>query len=551
MTFVPRWEIFECTLQADVDYPNPFVDVFVSAEFSDGERNICVDGFYDGGRTYRIRFAPPAEGVWRYMTRSNEASLNQVCGEITCTAPISRGQLTIDARYPHWFSRERGGAEFVVNDGWYPHPLFGDSLPFERLDFDPPTEEDMRTYLRILGKRGVNMTIEVDQLYARQHRIREESFNWPWAWDEKEKNRIDRDRFNLSYYRRMERTLAFAKEQGVFYGVELLFDNSVFRPREWSAHPLNERNGGWLATDEEGTGWRSIFDLQNESHVRHIERYLRYTVARLSAYWNVFWALGAESGNLAKVPGREMSVESICAWYEHWGDLVADWDVYGHLQAIGYTGEQSERVHSRRNQFIITQEHTSMKCEATFAQATHQFGLRFWQYGRPTVIGEQDRHNVGLYDAERKGYWIAFVSGFGMGRVDRHFGVAKAGKLIESELFPQGDVPPIYADLMRLRQFVAQGIRYWRMQPHDDVIKDVEGAVYCLARPEEEYVLYFVAGGSATVGLPQSTYRWFNPRTAEQREGALIAGTHTLRAPDSGDWAIHILKKDTEQEENT
>lgn len=551
MNTIPRFEIFERVFMADAKGANPFVDVDLSAVFTNGEREFSVDGFYDGDQTYRIRFAPPEEGKWRYWTRSNLKELAHISGEFTCTKAISRGALTIDARYPHWFARELGGPEFVVNDGWYPHPLFGDSLSFEGLDFPPPTEADMQTYLSVLGKNGVNMTIEVDQLYARQSVIQDESFNWPWAWANREERRIERERFNLSYYRRLERTLAFAKEQGVFYGIELLFDNSVFRPREWSAHPLNACNGGWLSTDEAGTGWNAIFDLDNGEHVRQISRYLRYTVARLSAYWNVFWALGAESGNLAKVPGREMPAERIRAWYEHWGDCVADWDVYGRLQSIGDTGEQEALIRSRRNQFIITQEHTSMAMEDVFIDATHRFGKAFWKYGRPTVIGEQDRHNVGAYDTERKGYWIAFVSGFFMGRVDRHFGVAQQGRLVESDLFQCGNPPPIYGDLRRMRQFVESGkIRYWRMRPCDELLTDVKGIVHCLAKPDEEYVLYFASGGAATLKLPQCMLEWFNPRTGERRTEICPEGPHAIEAPDAQDWALHIRKMDGEGEKS-
>ena len=545
MQEVPRFEIFECSLTADAGNANPFADVTLSATFTDGKRRYTVDGFYDGDRMYKIRFAPPEEGTWSYQTQSNLAALHHVEGTFECTPAVSRGALTIDPCYPHWFSREDGGAEFVVNDGWYPHPLVGDSLPFEGLDFPPPSETDMQDYLRILGDHGVNMTIEVDQLYARQSSILDESFNWPWAWVDRAARRIDPERFNLAYYRRMERTLSFAKAQGVFYGVELLFDNSVFRPREWSAHPLNRQNGGWLETDEQGTGWMAMFDLDNSTHVRHVERYLRYTVARLSAYWNVFWALGAESGNLAQVPGRELPVERIRAWYEHWGDRVADWDVYGRLQTIGDTGEQEALVRSRRNQFILTQEHTSMEKEGAFIEATHRFGERFWRYGRPTVIGEQDRHNVGRYEAERKGYWTAFVSGFLMGRVDRHFGVAQHGQLVESELFGCGNPPPIYADLKRMRRFVeTEGVQYWRMAPADALLREVKGIVHCLAREDEAYVLYFVSGGSAELELVDCQYEWFNPRTAEKLEGNCKAGRCVFAAPDEQDWVLYIRRGD-------
>jgi len=543
MEKIARWEAFEITLHSPKTWANPFLDVALCADFTDGTgAPLRVDGFFDGDGCWKIRFAPMREGAWQYQTFSNDESLHGQKGEFSCTPPISRGGLTVNPAFPRWFARADGEPGWIVNDGWYPHPLFGFTLPFEGLEFPKPTEEDMRTYLKILGDHKVNMTIEVDQLYARQSKLEDATFNWPWEVVDAQTNRIDKNAFNLDFYRRMDRTLAYAKEQGVFYGFELLFDNSVSRVDEWSHHPLNRKNGGWLDADANGTGWGVIFDLDNAEYVAAMERYLRYTVARFGAYWNVYWALGAESGNLIRNPVWDMDVQTLADWYGHWGDFVARRDVHGRLQAIGDTGEQTALIYHPRNQFTITQEHTSMDELQPFCDATNAFGERFWQYGRPSIIGEQDRHNCNKYDPERKGYWVAFASGFYMGRVDRHFGVAENGRLIESDLFGLPGIPPIYPDLLRMTEFVEQsGIPYWRMEPCDAALLLSEGPVYCLAEPGETYLVYFAAGGSAKLNLPACRETWYNPRTGGWKHcPERKAGEHTLRAPDEEDWAVYL-----------
>ena len=88
---------------------------------------------------------------------------------------------------------------------------------------------------------------------------------------------------------------------------------------------------------------------------------------------------------------------------------------------------------------MITQEHTSMDHDGGFGRAINRFGERFWGYDRPAIIGEQDRNNK--YEMERRRYWIAFVSGFMMGRVDRHYDIAVGDTLFESRLFElKGDL---------------------------------------------------------------------------------------------------------------
>lgn len=95
MEAIPRFEIFERSFQADAEVENPFVDVELSVCFTDGDREMWVDGFYDGDQTYRVRFAPPETGLWKYRTRSNLAALHHICGEFTCTEAVSRGGLTM------------------------------------------------------------------------------------------------------------------------------------------------------------------------------------------------------------------------------------------------------------------------------------------------------------------------------------------------------------------------------------------------------------------------------------------------------------------------
>ena len=71
---VERWDVFEIQLPGPSD-GNPFVDVRFSAEFRHLHRRVVVEGFYDGGGVYHIRFMPDADGEWSYTTRANRKEL--------------------------------------------------------------------------------------------------------------------------------------------------------------------------------------------------------------------------------------------------------------------------------------------------------------------------------------------------------------------------------------------------------------------------------------------------------------------------------------------
>lgn len=69
LSSVPVWNVFEITLTASRTYANPFSEVDVSATFlgPNGLR-ITRPAYWDGGQTWKIRFAPTAVGKWTYTT---------------------------------------------------------------------------------------------------------------------------------------------------------------------------------------------------------------------------------------------------------------------------------------------------------------------------------------------------------------------------------------------------------------------------------------------------------------------------------------------------
>ena len=268
---VKKWEICELAFAARRAYDNPFREVSLEALFDDGVEGHAVGGFYDGSHAgrdiWKIRFAPPREGRWSFRTVSNDEGLDGQRGDFACTAAASRGGLETSRRFPNWFFRADGQPQFIVNDGWAPHPGFKNVSEHGELTFDYPSEEEYQTYLRVLGDHRVNLVLDFNQSYARQGRISDPSFRWPWKVVDGAQNRIDRDRFNLLFYQRLDRMLAFAKERGIFYGLELLYDKAAWDAFDWAYHPWNAKNGGWIEDkDGDGRGWAEIFDLGDETN---------------------------------------------------------------------------------------------------------------------------------------------------------------------------------------------------------------------------------------------------------------------------------------------
>jgi Protein of unknown function (DUF4038)/Domain of unknown function (DUF5060)/Putative collagen-binding domain of a collagenase len=90
---VPKWGRFDLVLKSSVAYTNALQQAEVRALFVSplGETN-RVYGFWDGGKTWRVRYQPDFPGRWTYYTMCSDtanAGLHEQTGEFLCTAPTS------------------------------------------------------------------------------------------------------------------------------------------------------------------------------------------------------------------------------------------------------------------------------------------------------------------------------------------------------------------------------------------------------------------------------------------------------------------------------
>lgn len=128
------WEKVEIVLEAQGDYENPYAEVDVWVDLSGpGLQKRCY-GFWDGGRTFRVRVAATAPGVWTYRSGSNQddAGLVGVRGTFEATQwteaekrenPCRRGMIQA-APGGHAFQHADGTPFFLLADTWWATPTF-------------------------------------------------------------------------------------------------------------------------------------------------------------------------------------------------------------------------------------------------------------------------------------------------------------------------------------------------------------------------------------------------------------------------------------------
>jgi hypothetical protein len=104
---VERWGMHELTLSGPAD-GNPFADVELRVAYRYRNRVVTVDGFYDGDGVYRARFMPDREGRWEYVTRSSTGELDGHRGSFDCIPPGPGNHGPIGVHGAHHFAYADG-----------------------------------------------------------------------------------------------------------------------------------------------------------------------------------------------------------------------------------------------------------------------------------------------------------------------------------------------------------------------------------------------------------------------------------------------------------
>lgn len=95
--FISQWGRFEQTFKSNTRYPNALQDVTLSVIFTSpgGETNL-VHGFWDGEKTWRVRFSPNELGRWTFKTVCSDPAnkgLNNQSGQFLCTAVTGKNRF--------------------------------------------------------------------------------------------------------------------------------------------------------------------------------------------------------------------------------------------------------------------------------------------------------------------------------------------------------------------------------------------------------------------------------------------------------------------------
>lgn len=275
---VPLWEVFELTLPGPSS-ANPFTDVQFSASLGQGARTVSVDGFYDGNGIYKLRFMPDAPGEWNYRTTSNSPELSGKTGKFTCSAALAGAHGPVRVRNTHHFAYADGAPFFPFGTTCYAWMHQSEELQQQTLES-----------LRSAPFNKIRMCV-FPKSYQYNHN---EPSLYPFERDAAGKS--DFTRLNPAYFAHVEQRI------GDLCALGIEADLIVFHPYDrW----------GYATMPAEAD-----------------DRYLRYLIARMSAYRNIWWSLANEWDLM-----RAKSAQDFDRYFR----IVQQYDPAGHLRSVHYS----------------------------------------------------------------------------------------------------------------------------------------------------------------------------------------------------------------------
>jgi hypothetical protein len=292
---VQQWNRFEVALKYAYN-GNSFTNVKLTATFTHKDTSYTVDGFYDGDNTFKIRFMPEKTGTWQYVTNSNIKQLNNKKGSFVCVTASGSN---------HGIVRVSNTYNFKYADGKQYYPVGTTAYAWNHMG-----KQLQQTTLQTLKNSGFNK-VRMCVFPKDYNLVKEEPEIFPFKSSGVEKGPGGKERpiwdfttFNPDFFQVLEKQIDELNQLGIEADL-ILF------------HPYDK--GRW--------GFDSLTMDVNF-------KYIKYIVARLGSFHNVWWSI-ANEWDLVKYKTHD---EWIALSKE-----VAEADPYHHLESIhGSTGKYIE-----------------------------------------------------------------------------------------------------------------------------------------------------------------------------------------------------------------
>jgi hypothetical protein len=528
---VPIWRPAEFSFTAQGMYERPCVDADLSAVFKgpDGA-SYRVNGFWDGGRAWKIRFVPTAPGAWTYETscRTADAGLTGQKGTFTAQPAagdnplyLHGGILRVSADRRH-LSYADGTPFFWLGDTWW-------FCPSDLVPIDGSTKPGCASmYKTLIDKRRAQGFTVVQMAFLG-------NLNKSHGINSFMSLRHERT-LDVAYWQQVDRYMDYANAAGIVPVIGMAF------------HVGMDQN----SLDD----WKFLW---------------RYVVARYGAHAVTWLICGEYNQNGGDQAGRVAKTMML-------GAYIKEQDPYKRAMTVHpwwHGGDKRQAWEQPWYDFIMFQGahagHGHVPPTAIYRDA--------WKHQPPRPVLEAECNYEGIYagkpgsehtsdDVRRVAYHAIQAGSFGF-TYGAH-GLWYPTQNAEDKTFDDWGTPMVWWKSMERTGAVQMGylrkcyetVEWWKLTPRSDAVEfpdKVGDATRPLAKScgDAVHLIWFPKGSGAKTaatlklvdmaGAGSYSLMWFNPRDGQETKltTALTAASGKCALPerlDEEDWVL-ILKR--------
>lgn len=529
---VPRFAPHEVSLSATGRHANPYVELTADATLTepDGRTTRTLPLFWDGGETWRFRFAPDKTGTWKWTVKSADGGLNGKSGTFECVASNRRGSIQPMAGAPRHFQYQNGDRMWFFGDTAWAYVTDSAEEKHDRAAAE--------RYVSNRAREGFNAI----------HFMLLNEAGWgnrngpPWS-------DIAGEKINPAYFQEADIRVAHANAQGIITGIAVAWGNKGRNePYSWGRLP----------------------------NVEARKRFARYAAARFSAYDVYFLVSGEWHG---EVRSRPAPVPEVLKEFVAIGDVLRAADPHRRM-----TGIHPMTEHGSTREFNAASSWMDFGDYQQNYRDIHARLLESRGLNKPVVNSEyaywlRDSDGDGKVDKQhsytlediRAATWDIVMAG---GYLVAGFGSTYMGGIRHPTTFLPDDPKnvPWAGQIGQVKKFFSS-IEYWKLEPHDELVTSRAARTadrvtqvelgdrrlnmmqapattyWCLAEPGKIYIAY-VRGTTEPVTIAldgRGASAWqaeqFDPRTGARKSlTAPAAGSdrYEYRAPDAQDWLVVV-----------
>lgn len=517
------WVALEIEFQSVLIYEQPVYDVDFYVIFTSPERQeIKMPGFWDGGKTWKVRFAPTCNGVWKFKSFCTDKSNTGLNGK--------KGKVGVK---PYQGDKEIYKRGFIKTEPGVRYLMYNDGTPFFYLgdthwSMCKEPYEYMFAYLvdkRVAQGFTAYQSEPIEAKYKLSDGLSEN---------------------DIAGFQDMDKRFKYIADAGLVHSNAQLFFTNELQDNMFSSKYSDD----------------------------DLIRLARYWVARYAAY-PVMWTTAQEADD----DFHEKLDISNNRWKIVF-NAVHQNDPYHHPQSAHQEGDHKTSAHNSQFKdlpgysWFAAQTHTNKN-----GKISHAGFKDFWyNSGRRPVVAYESHYEslwTNEFGARQQG-WVFFLSGmcgYGYGAqdiwlydsiYDKHqdtvIGDITITKEMKNVTWKTSGNYATPAQLAIYMKGFFESFEWWRLEPcFDDPngqYVEMNDSFYTAAIiGNQTYVIYFYNKTQDTggiCGLEQGrTYsaKWFNPRSGEYTAiAADISGTGNKSIwllpdkPDENDWVVYITK---------